>query len=76
MCIQKYTVVSDGDLHVLVYTFLYGVRLCDCIFFDTVMHKGLVYTLYRSLSTFLSCQVKICPLWGLTYMRESVILYT
>ena len=65
-----------GDLHTLVYTFLYGDGLCDCIYFDTVLLRGLVCSLLRSLSTFLSSQVIICPVWGLTFMVESVILYT
>ena len=57
-------VVSDGDLHMLVYTFLYGVGLCDCICFDTVMHKDLV----RSLSiTFCQALYRVkdilCPIW-------------
>ena len=62
-CIQKYTVVSVGDLHMLVYTFLYGVGLCDCICFDTVVHKDLV----RSLSiTFCQALYRVkdilCPI--------------
>ena len=48
----------------LVYTFLYGVGLCDCMIFDTVMHKDLV----RSLSvTFCQALYRVkdilCPIW-------------
>ena len=55
--------MSDGDLHMLVYAFLYGVGLCDCICFDTVMHKDLV----RSLSiTFCQALYRVkdilCPI--------------
>jgi len=55
--------VSDGDLHMLVYTFIYGVGLCDRIIFDTVMHKGLVRSLSVTFCQALS-RVKdiLCPI--------------
>ena len=56
-----------GDLHVLVYTFLYGVGLCDCIFFDTVVLRGLVCMCSRSLSTILSCQGHILSASGVDF---------
>ena len=57
-----------------------------CISFDTIVSDILYLFLYGGVkrfsisvvcvsSTFLSCQVRICPLWGLTFMREGVILY-
>ena len=56
-----------GDLHVLVYTFLYGVGWCDCIFFDTVVLRGLVCMCSRSLSTILSCQGHILSALGVDF---------
>jgi len=48
----------------LVYTFLYGVALCDCMIFDTVMHKDLVRSLSVTFCQALS-RVKdiLCPIW-------------